>query len=80
VPLGVLLIVGITLIARIVALAGGFAFGLVIASPLAAVGGLAEYVAWTMGIGAVILTWLGARRGGLPTAAVAGSTSGEGSR
>jgi hypothetical protein len=77
VPLGVLLIVGITLIARIVALAGGFVFGIVVAGPLAAVGRLAEYVAWTMGIGAVILTWLNARRRGIPTAAVPGPTTGE---
>jgi hypothetical protein len=77
VPLGVLLIVGITLIARIVALAGGFVFGVVVAGPLAAVGGLAEYAAWTIGIGAVILTWLRARRRGIPTAAVGGPTAGE---
>ena len=77
VPLGVLLIVGITLIARIVALAGGFVFAIVVAGPLAAVGSLAEYAAWTIGIGAVILTWLRARRRGIRTATVPGPTAGE---
>jgi hypothetical protein len=77
VALGVALVVGITLIARIVALAGGFVFGVVVAVPLAAIGGLAEYVAWTIGIGAVLLTWLSTRRRGRPTAGVAGAPAGE---
>lgn len=62
VALGVVAVVGITLVARIIALAGGFMLGLVVAGSLAAIGYLAEYVAWTMGIGAVILTWLNRRR------------------
>ncbi len=70
VALGIVVVVGITLIARIIALADGFVLGLVVAGSLAAVGYLAEYVAWTMGIGAVILTWLGTRRPGAPTAVV----------
>ena len=57
VALGVLAVVGTTLIARVIALGGGFVFGTVIAGPLAALGYLVEYVAWTMGIGAIILTW-----------------------
>ena len=81
VALGVVMIAGITLIARIIALAGGFVFGLVLAGPLSAVGYLAEYVAWTVGIGAVILTWLSTRRPGAPAAAgtalVAGGTPAE---
>jgi hypothetical protein len=79
VALGVVLVVGITLVARIVALAGGFVFGVVVAGPLAAIGGLAEYVAWTIGIGAVLLTWLSTRRRGVPTATVAGAPGGEAS-
>jgi hypothetical protein len=67
VALGVVVVVGLTLIARLVALAGGLVFGLVVASTLAAVGYLAEYVAWTMGIGAIILTWLSIRRHRVPT-------------
>jgi hypothetical protein len=68
VALGVVVVVGITLVARMIALAGGFVFGVVVARPLAAVGYLAEYVAWTIGTGAVILTWLSTRRRGAPTA------------
>jgi hypothetical protein len=79
VALGVVLVVGITLVARIVALAGGFVFGVVVAVPLAAIGGLAEYVAWTIGIGAVLLTWLSTRRRGRPTATVPGTPAGEAS-
>jgi hypothetical protein len=75
--LGVLVIVGITLVARIVALAGGFAFGAVVAGPLTAIGYLAEYVAWTVGIGAGILTWHSMRHGASPAvgSAPAGATS-----
>ena len=69
VALGVVVVVGITLVAKIVALAGGFVFGLVVAGPLSAIGYLVEYIAWTMGIGAVILTWLNTRRSGTPIAA-----------
>ena len=43
--------------------------GLVIAGPLSAIGYLVEYLVWTMGIGAVILTWLSTRRHFIPTVA-----------
>lgn len=74
--LGVLIVVTITLVARIAGLAGGFVPGVVVARLLAVVGGLAEYVAWTIGIGAVILTWLSTRRRGTSTAAVAPPAAG----
>jgi len=77
VAIGVLAVVGITLTARLFALIGGLVFGVVVANSLAAVGYFSEYIAWTIGIGAVILTWLGDRRRGSPTAAVAGPTAGE---
>lgn len=77
VAIGVLAVVGITLIARLFAMIGGLVFGVVVANSLAVVGYFAEYIAWTIGIGAVILTWLGARRRGGQTAAVAGPTAGE---
>jgi hypothetical protein len=62
VALGVLAVVGVTLAAKLVALIGGLVFGVVIASALAVIGYFAEYLAWTVGTGAVILAWLGARR------------------
>lgn len=71
VALGVVLIVGITLIARLIALAGGLAFGMVVAGPLAAIGYLAEYIAWTMGIGALILAWRSTRQPAAPAPAAA---------
>lgn len=77
VAVGVLAVVGITLLAKLIALLGGFFFGVVVASSLAAIGYLAEYIAWTIGIGAVILTWFSARRRGTPPAAVAGPPAGE---
>ena len=77
VAIGVLAVVGITVIARLFALIGGLVFGVVVSNSLAAVGYFSEYIAWTIGIGAVILTWLGARRRGTPTATVAGPTAGE---
>jgi hypothetical protein len=81
VAIGVAAIVGITLVAKIIALAGGFVFGMIVAGPLAAVGYLAEYLAWTIGIGAVILTWLSMRRNGAAAAAgpapAAGGTQAE---
>ncbi len=76
VALGVLVVVGVTLIAKLCALVGGLVFGVVVADALAAVGYLAEYIAWTIGIGAVILTWLGNRRRGAPTAPVVGPVPG----
>jgi hypothetical protein len=81
VALGVVIIAGVTLIARIIALAGGFVFGMVLSGPLTAVGYLTEYAAWTVGIGAVILTWLSTHRPGAPatpgTALAVGGTPAE---
>lgn len=73
VALGVLAVLGVTLIARLCALVGGVAFGMVIGGTLAVIGFLAEYLAWTIGIGALILTWLNRRHGhpGAPAAPVA---------
>jgi hypothetical protein len=73
VAVGVLAVLGVTLIARLCALLGGVAFGMVIGGTLAAIGFLAEYLAWTIGIGALILTWLSRHRGhpAAPAAAVA---------
>lgn len=62
VALGVLAILGITVVAHVVGLAGGLVWGGVVGIPLAAVGYFVEYVAWTVGAGAVILTWLSTRR------------------
>ncbi len=76
VALGVLVIVGITLVARLIALAGGLVFGMIVAGPLSAVGYLAEYVAWTMGIGAAVLSWLSTRRRGAHAAAGAAPLAG----
>ncbi len=58
VALGVLAITGVTLAARIAALAGGFLIG----GPLGAVGYLIEYAAWTVGLGASLLAWFSMRR------------------
>lgn len=53
VAIGVLAIGAVTLIAKLAALVGGFILG----APLTALGYFVEYVAWTVGFGAVILTW-----------------------
>ena len=76
VAVGVLVVLGVTLIARLCALVGGVAFGMVIGGTLAVLGFLAEYLAWTIGIGALILTWLGRRHGhpGAPAGTVATPT------
>jgi hypothetical protein len=76
VAIGVFVVASITLIARLFARIGGLVFGIVVANSLAAVGYFAEYIAWTIGIGAVILTWLGARRRGTPSAEIAGTKAG----
>ncbi len=68
VALGVLVVLGITLVAKLSALLGGVVFGVVIGSALAVLGFLAEYLAWTIGIGALILTWLNRRHRGHPAA------------
>ena len=58
VALGVIVIGGLTVLARSAALLGGGLFG----APLAALGYFVEYVAWTIGFGAAILVWLRGRR------------------
>ena len=78
VALGVAALAGITLMARIIGLAGGFVFGSVIAAPLAAIGFLVEYVAWTVGIGALILTWHNSRTRRETPAAAGAPAAGEG--
>jgi hypothetical protein len=77
VAVGVLAVVGITMVAKLIALVGGLVFGVLIASSLAAIGYLAEYIAWTIGIGAVILTWFNTRRRGTSPAAVSDRPPGE---
>jgi hypothetical protein len=76
VAVGVLAVVGITLVAKLIALVGGLVLGVLIPNSLAAIGYLAEYIAWTIGIGAVILTWFSARHRGTPAAAVSGPPAG----
>ena len=51
--IGVVTIAGLTLLARVVGLAGGRLIG----APFAMAGYLVEYLAWTIGLGALILTW-----------------------
>jgi hypothetical protein len=67
--LGVAAIVGITIVARLVGLLEGFGIGFLSGAVLA-VGMLVEYAAWTVGAGALILTWYGTRR--KPSTAPAG--------
>jgi len=58
VALGIAVIAGITLIGRLLALAvGGFG------APLYFAGYVIEYLAWTIGFGAAIQTWIQMRRG-----------------
>lgn len=58
VAVGIVVIAGLTLIGRLFALAvGGFG------APFYVVGYLLEYVAWTVGFGAAIQTWIQMRRG-----------------
>ncbi|HEY3231645.1 MAG TPA: polymer-forming cytoskeletal protein [Roseiflexaceae bacterium] len=59
VTVGVLAVGAVTLIARLASLAGGFLIG----APISAVGYLVEYIAWTIGFGATILTWFETQRG-----------------
>jgi hypothetical protein len=77
VALGVLALVGITLVAKLIALTGGFLFGGAITGLLTGIGYLVEYIAWTVGIGAALLTWLRTRRSKTPAAVVAAPTAGE---
>jgi hypothetical protein len=60
VALGVVVIAAFTVLARSAALIGGGIFGF----PLAALGYLIEYAAWTIGFGGAILAWLHGRRRG----------------
>jgi hypothetical protein len=58
VAIGIVVIAGVTLLGRLFALAlGGFG------APLYVVGYLIEYLAWTVGFGAAIQTWIQLRRG-----------------
>jgi len=67
VAVGVVVVLGVTLIAKLCALLGGVLFGMVIGGALGVLGFLAEYLAWTIGIGALILTWLSRRHRGHTT-------------
>jgi hypothetical protein len=53
VAMGVVAIGGLTLLAKLAALGGGFIIG----GPLTGLGYLVEFVAWTVGFGAAILYW-----------------------
>jgi hypothetical protein len=55
---GTVVIVGMTVLAKLAALAGGGLVGI----PLGMLGYLIEYCAWTMGFGAAILAWFAMRR------------------
>ncbi|PYR65198.1 MAG: hypothetical protein DMF88_20710 [Acidobacteria bacterium] len=58
VTIGIVAIAGLTLLGRLLAIAlGGFG------APLYIVGYLIEYLAWTVGFGAAIQTWIRMRRG-----------------
>jgi hypothetical protein len=59
---GIILIALVTILARSAAVAGGTFFTF----PLVATGFFVEYLAWTLGMGAVILAWLHRRRGITP--------------
>jgi hypothetical protein len=65
VAIGIVAIGGLTLLAKLAGLVGGFLLG----APLSALGYFVEYVAWTVGFGATILAWyesqtrFGSRRG-----------------
>ena len=60
--IGIILIALLTILARSAAIAGGQFF----TWPFLATGLFVEYLAWTLGIGAVILAWLQRRRGITP--------------
>lgn len=55
---GAVVIVAVTLAAKLVSMAGGFLVGM----PFMFVGYVIEYLAWTMGFGAAILAWFNLRR------------------
>lgn len=54
---GVVVIAAVTLVAKLVSMAGGFFVGM----PFTFVGYVIEYLAWTMGFGAAILAWFNLR-------------------
>jgi hypothetical protein len=58
VTVGVVAIMGLTLVARLASLAVGSFVG----APVAVLGYAVEYVAWTVGFGATLLAWFGSRR------------------
>lgn len=60
--IGVITVAGLTFIARLAWLAGGGVIGV----PLAGLGYLVEYLAWTIGFGALILTWFDRRHAPAP--------------
>ena len=62
VVVGVVVIAALTILARSVAILGGWFFG----APLGLLGFFAEYTAWTVGFGAAIQVWLRRRRGLIP--------------
>ena len=55
---GIVVIAAVTLVAKLVSMAGGFLVGM----PFTFVGYLVEYLAWTVGFGAAILAWFNLRR------------------
>jgi hypothetical protein len=59
VAVGVVTLAAVTLLAKLIWVVGGGILGV----PLVAMGYLVEYVAWTIGFGAVILAWFEHRRG-----------------
>ncbi len=60
---GVVVIAAVTLVAKLVSMAGGFFVGM----PFTFVGYVIEYLAWTMGFGAAILAWFNLRRKSPPS-------------
>jgi hypothetical protein len=58
VAVGVVAVGGLTLLAKLAALAGGDLFGV----PLVVLGYFVEYVAWTVGFGAAVLAWYESQR------------------
>ncbi len=62
--IGVLAVVGVTLVARILWVTAGGYLGL----PLLVLGYVLEYLAWTIGFGALILAWFNRHDGRIPIA------------
>ncbi len=55
---GVVITACLTLVGRLAGLAGGT----FLATPLTAIGFIVEYLAWTLGLGAILLVWFGSRQ------------------